>query len=130
MSRIRASWDPTTYASEGRSSAAEPVTITGLTKSFGAVSVLRGVDLSVPAGALVALLDPSGCGKTTLLRSVAGLDALAEIAGRPVERHRGPEAAGDVTRTSADTTRARRDLGWRPRGSSSTGFEAGLAAST
>jgi iron(III) transport system ATP-binding protein len=36
--------------------------------------VLRGVDLWVPAGALVALLGPSGCGKTTLLRCVAGLE--------------------------------------------------------
>jgi iron(III) transport system ATP-binding protein len=58
----------------GPSSAAERVTITGLAKSFGAAQVLRGVDLSVPAGALVALLGPSGCGKTTLLRCVAGLE--------------------------------------------------------
>jgi iron(III) transport system ATP-binding protein len=43
-------------------------------KSFGAAAVLRGVDLSVPAGAVVALLGPSGCGKTTLLRTIAGLE--------------------------------------------------------
>lgn len=53
---------------------AEPVTISGLAKSFGATPVLQGVDLEVPAGALVALLGPSGCGKTTLLRCVAGLE--------------------------------------------------------
>jgi iron(III) transport system ATP-binding protein len=50
------------------------VVVTGLAKSFGETSVLRGVDLAVPAGTLVALLGPSGCGKTTLLRSVAGLE--------------------------------------------------------
>jgi iron(III) transport system ATP-binding protein len=45
-----------------------------VTKSFGDAAVLRGVDLSVPAGAVVALLGPSGCGKTTLLRTIAGLE--------------------------------------------------------
>ena len=48
--------------------------VTGVTKSFGSTSVLRGLDLDVPAGALAAVLGPSGCGKTTLLRLVAGFD--------------------------------------------------------
>lgn len=47
--------------------------IEGLTKSYGAGEpVLRELGLTVPAGALTAVLGPSGCGKTTLLRIVAG----------------------------------------------------------
>ncbi|WP_030418570.1 ABC transporter ATP-binding protein [Streptomyces sp. SCSIO 75703] len=53
--------------------------VRGLSKSYGPEApVLRGVDLTVPGGALAAVLGPSGCGKTTLLRIVAGfLDADA-----------------------------------------------------
>jgi branched-chain amino acid transport system ATP-binding protein len=40
---------------------------------YGAVEVLHGVDLDVPAGSLTALLGPNGAGKTTLLSTIAGL---------------------------------------------------------
>jgi iron(III) transport system ATP-binding protein len=48
--------------------------IRGLTKSFGTTPVLRGLDLDVPSGAMAAVLGASGCGKTTLLRIVAGFE--------------------------------------------------------
>jgi iron(III) transport system ATP-binding protein len=48
------------------------VEIRSVTKSFGSTRVLEAVDLSVPDGGITAVLGASGCGKTTLLRLVAG----------------------------------------------------------
>ena len=45
-----------------------------ISKSFGAVGVIHGVDLEVEDGEFVALVGPSGCGKSTLLRMIAGLE--------------------------------------------------------
>src|SRR5688572_11530400 len=47
--------------------------INDLSVSYGAVKVLRSVDLHIGEGEMHVLLGPSGCGKTTLLRTIAGL---------------------------------------------------------
>ena len=47
----------------------------GVSRAFGPVRALEGVDLEVGAGELVAVVGPSGCGKTTLLELVCGLQA-------------------------------------------------------
>jgi branched-chain amino acid transport system ATP-binding protein len=45
----------------------------GVRAAYGRIEVLRGVDLTVPRGAVVALLGANGAGKTTLLRVISGL---------------------------------------------------------
>ncbi len=63
----------------GLSTKPPAVLISGLTRSFGHRTVLRGIDLQIPPGQFVALVGRSGSGKSTLLRALAGIDH--EVAG-------------------------------------------------
>ncbi|MCS0495731.1 ABC transporter ATP-binding protein [Ancylobacter sp. MQZ15Z-1] len=50
------------------------VELYGVTKAFGALTVLHDIDLNIVEGEILTLLGPSGCGKTTLMRIIAGFE--------------------------------------------------------
>ncbi|MFD7021726.1 amino acid ABC transporter ATP-binding protein [Promicromonospora sukumoe] len=96
--------------------AGDLLTARGIEKSFGANHVLRGVDLDVRRGEVVALIGASGSGKTTVLRSLNGLETpdagTLELAGGPVVDF-GAQAAGGAggwgaRRAAARTAKANR----------------------
>ncbi|MFB6391856.1 ABC transporter ATP-binding protein [Polymorphospora lycopeni] len=91
--------------------------VRGLTAGYGAASVLRGIDLTIRAGTITAVLGANGAGKTTLLRTLSGLVRPTggrivlsgeEIGATPVERlvRRGmahvPEGRGVVTELTVE----------------------------
>jgi ABC-2 type transport system ATP-binding protein len=92
---------------------------TGLTKSYGSVQVLTGVDLHVPPGSVFSLLGPNGAGKTTTVRILATLTGpdggTARVAGHDVVRERalvrrrtsltGQDTALDELQTGAENLR-------------------------
>jgi len=89
-------------------------------KSFGKVAALRPIDLSVPAGAKVALIGPNGSGKTTLIRVLLGLvryrgEVLVD--GAPVRRSElapriayVPQIAPQMAASCSDLVRAITEL--------------------
>jgi ABC-2 type transport system ATP-binding protein len=95
------------------------VQTTGLTKSFGELTVLSGVDLRVPPGTVFSLLGPNGAGKTTMVRILSTLvradSGTARVAGFDVVRQRrevqrrisltGQDVAVDGLQTGAENLR-------------------------
>ena len=53
-----------------------PLQLCNVTKSYGPVDVIKGIDLDIKDGEFVVFVGPSGCGKSTLLRMVAGLEDI------------------------------------------------------
>lgn len=51
--------------------------MTGVSKSYGPVEVLKDINLEIKTGELMVFVGPSGCGKSTLLRMVAGLEKIS-----------------------------------------------------
>jgi ABC-2 type transport system ATP-binding protein len=67
------------------------LSVSGLSRLFGDVPVIEGIDLQVGWGEAVAVTGPNGSGKTTLLRCVVGADrpsaGAVELCGRPLREH-------------------------------------------
>jgi len=82
--------------SPGADASTPLLSLRNIQKSFGAVHVLRGVDLDVRAGQVTALVGDNGAGKSTLIKGVAGIHAFDEgeylFEGQPVHVH-GPKDA-------------------------------------
>jgi multiple sugar transport system ATP-binding protein len=52
------------------------IELKNLTKSYGAVQVIKGIDLTIEWGEFMVFVGPSGCGKSTLLRLILGLEEI------------------------------------------------------
>ena len=50
------------------------IRLSGITKAFGSKQVIAPTDMTIESGSFTTLLGSSGCGKTTLLRMIAGLE--------------------------------------------------------
>ncbi len=50
------------------------ITLRNVSKDFGSLKVLKGLNLEIKDGEFIVVVGPSGCGKSTLLRMIAGLE--------------------------------------------------------
>ena len=66
------------------------IKLEGITKSFGSLQVLKGIDLEINKGEIISIVGPSGAGKTTLLQIMGTLDepdaGVVQIDGTVVSR--------------------------------------------
>ena len=60
----------------------DTLTVQGLSKSFTGTTVLDHVTLTLPTGSITAVVGASGCGKTTALRILAGLEEATTVAAQ------------------------------------------------
>ena len=81
--------------------------INGLKKRFGAVEILKGIDIDLDKGGFLVLVGPSGCGKSTLLNTIAGLETISEGEIR-VDGQRDQRSASRPSATSPWCSRATR----------------------
>ena len=116
------------------------IEVAGLTKAYGDLTVLHGVDLAVPEGSVYALLGPNGAGKTTIVNilctlltpgdgelRVAGFDVRREPAGvRAAIGVTGQFSAIDELLTGRENLRLMADLAHLDRTAANTGVAAML----
>lgn len=73
------------------------IQLEGITKSFGTLQVLKGIDLTIDKGEVVSIVGPSGAGKTTLLQIMGTLDkpdsGKIVLNGTEINRLKGSELA-------------------------------------
>ncbi|SEE86446.1 ABC transporter ATP-binding protein [Ruania alba] len=89
MDRTPIDLNPTAQTA-ARTPAGTQVRVEGLRVGYAHVPVLDGVDLTIPTGAVTAIVGPNGCGKSTLLRAMARVltpqAGAVVLDGRPVHR--------------------------------------------
>ena len=72
------------------------VSLSDVGKSYGAVSIVRDINLDITDGEFIVLVGPSGCGKSTILRMIAGLEDITSG-----EISIGGKVVNDMERASA-----------------------------
>jgi iron(III) transport system ATP-binding protein len=83
------------------------IRVEGLSKRFNETTALDAVSLDFPAGSFTALLGPSGCAKTTMLRLIAGFEAPSEgrVPAVAVFRERISARPGETLYVEPDTAK-------------------------